>query len=199
MVQIDTILESLVLGCKRTDMLPNDVTYSTVLLDQEGDHSDVSPPVIEFSVEDIARDESRNTERVGVETDDQGKEIGFVYSQWFDAVVQAEVITVSGTQYNHRDLEQDLRDALYVYDKHGVDEQPPDPADTSEPLRDICGLSITDTTPNHDFSMSPSVRSRRTTLDIWFKHTVASSDLGITYGRVKDVDITIDTVTPDDV
>lgn len=198
MVQLNTILDSLVIACKQNNKLPSDVTYSTIVLDSGGDHSNVNPPVIEFSVESIERDTSRNTEKVGIETNENGREIGHIYTSWFDAVVNAEVLTVAGTKYNHRELEQLLRDALYQYDLHGMNHQLPRPDDTTQKLRDVSWISINSIQPDQDFSFSPSVRTRTLSLDVGFTHEVLTSEMGISFEEVDDVEIGVSVVFDDD-
>lgn len=198
MVQLDTILEGMVKACNQSTMLPDAVTYSTVVLDSGGDHSNVHPPVIEFSVNEIERDTSRNTERVGVETDSDGIKIGYIYTQWFDAIVEAEVLSVASTNYNHRELEQGLRNSLYQYDLHGLNEQLPDPSDPSKPLRDVNWVSLSYTTPGSDFGMSPSVRTRTVSIDVGFTHEIRTSDYGIKYEEAEEIDLDVSVVFDED-
>jgi len=188
MVQLNTILESLVVACKRNSKVPDAVTYSTVVLDSGGDHSNIRPPIVEFSVEEIERDTSRNTERVGIETDEDGTEIGHIYTMWLDAVVNVEVLTVAGTNFNHRELEQLHRKALYQYDKHGMNHRLPDPDNTSETLDDVSWVSMSDISPDRDFSLSPSIRTRNITLDVGFTHEISTSEMGIEFDQVDDIE-----------
>lgn len=176
MVRIDTILESLVIACRESDVLPGAVTYSTIVLDAEGDHSDVSTPVIEFSVEDISRDQSRNTEKVGIVVNDDGTEEAFIYELWFTAMINAEVFTVEATEYTHRGLESDLQTTLYGYDEYGINNQLPDPDNPTEPLSNVSWLTYEETTPDNDFGFNPSVRTRNTVIDVGFNHEFLSTD-----------------------
>lgn len=194
MVQLNTILESLMTACKQSSVLPNAVTYSTIVLDSSGAHSDVTPPVIEFSIENIDRRHDRNTEIVGKEHDANGNEIGFRYAQWFDAEVTAEVFTVQKTNFNHRELEQKLRKTLYTYDKHGPDHNLPDPDQPSNPLYDVTKFSLRTVNPEQQFNLQPSVRTRNVALDVEFVHEVTSSELGVEYASAEDVEISIDVV-----
>lgn len=193
MVQLNTILEGLVEGCKGSDAVPDAVTYATIVLDRGGIHSDVTPPVIEFSVDNVQRRTDRNTERVGEYTNG-GTDNGFIYTQWFDARVQAEVITVQDTSYTHRELEQSLRTALYKFDSHGADQQPPDPDDPSQPLADVSRIALDSFEPTQQFNLQPSVRTRVVPLDIEFVHEITSADLGEEYETFDDVEITTDVV-----
>lgn len=194
MVQPNDILESLTAACKRHGDIPSAVTYSTVVLDGAGEHSNVAPPIIEFSVEELDRVESRNSEKWGIETDDDGTEVGYYFTQWFDLTVAVEVFTVTGTPLNHRDLEQALRRALYRYDSYGIGDPLPHPTREDEPLRDICWLIVQETHPNHDFGQSPSVRARTITLDIGFTHEIRTTDLGIEYDTLEEADIGVELV-----
>lgn len=198
MVHANTILESLITTCKADDVLPDDLTYATVELDETGQHSNVSPPVVEFSIDGIDRDRARNDETWGVATDDTGTEIGYIYTQWFDLEVTVTVLTVAGSSHNHRELDQALRQALYRYDIHGPSEQLPDPDDPTTRLPDVNWLAIDETNPSHDFGRSPSVRTRQVGLDIGFTHEITTMDLGIEYDVVENVRTPTDAVASAD-
>ena len=189
MVHANDILESFVVACRQHSDISDDVTFATVELDADGDHSDVSPPIIEFTIEDIERDMSRNTERYGVEIDEDGLEIGYIYKRWYDMTVVAEVFTVSGSSWDHRTLDQDLRQTLYRYDSHGLNQQLPDPDNPTEPLGDVSWVFVEEVEPNNDFSMSPSVRTRLVSIDVGFTHEIRTTDLGIEYDVVEDVKV----------
>lgn len=176
MVRIDTILESLVVACRQSNRLPNAVTYSTIVLDGEGDHSDVSPPIIEFSVDGIERDQSRNTERVGMVYADNGDEEAYIYESWFTATIDAEIFTVASTDFTHRDLETALQTSLYAYDAHGLDHSLPDPVNTTDELEDVSWLVYQATNPDHNFDFNPTARTRQTTLEVGFNHEFLSTD-----------------------
>lgn len=200
MVHADTILESIVVACRRSDSIPSDVTFATVELDAEGEHSNVSPPVIEFTVENIDRDVSRNTERVGIETDEAGDPIGYIFTRWFDMTITTEILTVAGTKFTHRGLDQDLRETLVIYDTNAINEPLPDPNDPSKPLLDVNWFRVGEITPNNDFGMSPTVRGRTVTIDVGFTHEYRTSELGFEYDTIEDVEGVIESIelTADD-
>lgn len=191
MVHADTILESLVHACKESDFLPSAVTYSTIVLDSGGDHSDVQPPVIEFSVDYIEKDQSRNTEKVGVETDG-GKEIGYLFQEWFDLRVVAEVLTVSGTKYTHRELSQQLRKTLYQFDTHGMAQQLPDPDSVGDTLNGISWLFLDSIEPDTDFALSPSIRTRQLSLQVGHTHTFRTSEFDTDIVQLDQVDFSFE-------
>lgn len=199
MVHLNEILEGLVRACKEANDLPPDVTYATVELDSSGEHSDVTPPVIEFSVDDIVRDRSRNTEMVGYEYNDDGHQDGYRFTQWFDATVTAEIISVAQTQYNHRELDRLLRQTLTRFDKHSpLTQQLPDPEDPNETLNDVGSIVVENSEPSHDFDMSPSVRTRQVGLVIDFVHEFKTSELGIEYNSLEEVEVPTDWVSTTD-
>lgn len=189
MVHADTILESLVTACKSSNILPAAVTYSTIVLDSGGDHSNVTPPTIEFTVARISKDQSRNTERVGSEFDQNGIEIGYIFEEWFDLRVTAEITTVSGTKYTHRELSQQLRTTLYQYDSHGMEFPLPDPDATDAPLAGIDWLFLDAIEPDTDFALSPSVRTQELSLQVGFSHEFRTTDLGVDYDTVEAVKV----------
>ena len=200
MVRLNTILEGIVEACNQSDLLDDQLTYATVVLDSGGAHSDVSPPLIELSVDTIERVFDRNTEKVGETTNDSGDVDGFIYAQWFDAIVTAEIFTVSKTSFNHRDLEVDFRDTLYKYDKHGLDYPLPHPDDPSnDVINDVTKLSMRDIQPNQDFNFQPSVRTRSMRIAVEFVHEVTTKDLGITYDRLEEVNWEYDQIGDEEV
>jgi hypothetical protein len=199
MVHADTILESLITACKQSNFLPESVTYSSIVLDSGGDHSDVTPPVIEFTVDVIEKDQSRNTEKVGVETDG-GFEIGYIYAEWFDLRVVAEITTVAGTKFTHRGLSQKLRKTLYQYDTHGMGDTLPDPDDPNQPINDVDWLFLDSVDSSTDFALSPSVRTRELSFQVGFTTEFKTSefDTDITVLGQKEISFTANTVEADD-
>jgi hypothetical protein len=197
MVTANTILESFAYSCRQSDIVPNDVTFATVELDSEGEHSDVSLPVVEIFVTNIERSQERNTERVGVECDDAGNEIGYVYTQWFTLNARVMISTVPQTRHTHRDLDRAIRKSLYRHDSYGPRQALPDPNESGT-LSDIDWVHVNEIRRDNDFSLSPSVRGRQFDVEIGFTHEITSSDLGIDYETVDDVRVTTDVVYDDD-
>jgi hypothetical protein len=189
MVHLDTILEGLGTACNNATLLSDQITYATIVLDREGDHSDVTPPVVEFSVEEIQRDTSRNTEKNGPVVDDSGKQIDGLYSRWWNATIAVEVLSVAGTGFTHRGIEQDLRQVLYQFDNHGPNKQIPNPCfgnsgedgcpeNPDEHLENVTELKLQSIEPQMDFNTSPSIRTRRLRIDTKFVHDLRATDLG---------------------
>ncbi len=186
MVTADTILESLVKSCNQFPELPDTVTYTSVELDMDGNHSNVSLPIVEFYIEDIQRDQSRNTEKVGHTLDSEGDYDGYVYSQWFTMEVSVDIQTVPETNTTHRGLDQLVRKALYRHDNHGPAKRLPKPQ-ASGTLDDVSWVYVDNIQRSHDFALSPSVRGRSVALEIGFTHTLTSEELGIEHDTVKEV------------
>ena len=177
MVHLDTILEGLRTSCNNATFLSDQITYATIVLDREGNHSDVTPPVVEFSVEEIQRDTSRNTEKNSpVFEDDQGYDQ--IYSRWWNATIAVEVLSVAGTDFTHRGIEQDLRKVLYQFDNHGPNKQIPDPDDPEIGLDNVTELKLQSIEPQMDFNTSPSIRTRRLRIDTKFVHDLRATELG---------------------
>lgn len=178
MVHLDTILEGLRTACNNATLLSDQITYATIVLDREGDHSDITPPVVEFSIEEIQRDTSRNTEKNGPVVDDSGKQVDGLYSRWWNATIAVEVLSVAGTGFTHRGIEQDLRQVLYQFDNHGPNKQIPDPDNPETGLENVTELKLQSVEPQMDFNTSPSIRTRRLRIDTKFVHDLRATDLG---------------------
>lgn len=191
MVHPNEILEGLKETCTQSSFLPSTITYATVELDAESEHANVSLPIIEFTVDEIERDLSRNNERVGTEYDSNDNEIGYVYQGWFDMQVTASVITASRGEENHRDLDQRLRKTLAVHDDHKLGRPLPDPASTGD-LTGISLFQVGNITPAHDFESSPTMRAREITLFIGFVHDYYTTELEGPYDFVEDVNVSVD-------
>ena len=192
MVHPDTILESLVTSCKRHTAVPEQVSYATVELDAEGEHSNVSLPIIEFRIDDIRRSQSRNTDRVGKTIASDGTETGYQYSQWYEMDVVIAVQTAPQTSSSHRELDQLTRKSVYRHDTHGPGVPLPDPDSVGDELNGITWVYTEGTSPTHDFGYSPSIRSRQIRLEVGFEHDLTSADLGIEYDTVEAVEPTVD-------
>jgi hypothetical protein len=178
MVHLDTILEGLRTACNNATLLSDQITYATIVLDREGDHSDITPPVVEFSVEEIQRDTSRNTEKNGPVVDNSGKQVDGLYSRWWNATIAVEILSVTGTDFTHRGIEQDLRQVLYRFDNHGPNKQIPNPDDPKTGLENVTELKLQSVEPQMDFNTSPSIRTRRLRIDTKFVHDLRATDLG---------------------
>lgn len=189
MVQPNTLLESLATTCRQFDALPSQVTYATVELDGDGDHSNVSLPIVEFTFDALDRNRRRNTDRVGTTYNDDGSESGYIYAEWYDGRITVSVETVPQLDYTHRELAAKVRTALYRHDTHGTSLALPNP---EQPTRSLAGVSefVTDTvTPSNDFGSSPSRRAQTIEIDVGFEHEYTSAELGIEYDVLRDVDV----------
>lgn len=191
MVHPNTILESLAFSCQHNTVLPDQVSYATVELDGGGEHSDVSLPIVEFRITDIARDGSHNTDRHGVTRAPDGTETGYRYDSWYVMDVVVAVQTASQTSITHRELDQLTRQALFRHDQNGPNKPLPDPNSVSETLNGISWVRVGGTSPEHEFALSPSIRSREIRLEIGFENERTSADLGIEHDVVEDVDVTV--------
>jgi len=202
MVKPNTVLESFVTICERSPALPSDVTYSTIELDRAGEHSNVSLPVIEFKYNSVERDTSRNTEKVGVEYDDNDNPIGYIFTRWLTAEIKANIYTVAQSSYNSRRLRQQLDYVLYLYDSRSprTARKPlPDPNNPSIALPDIDQVTVAGYEPAHSLGLSPALRDEQVSIEAQFTHELRTSELGIEYELVEEIDTPTDWVeTKDD-
>lgn len=188
MVHPNEILESLRVACNQADVLSEDITYSTVELDAQNEHANVPLPIVEFVVDYIDREETRNTEKIGTELDDDGNEIGYIYQSWFTMGVDANVLTASRGAGNHREIDQDLRNVLYQFDDHGMQRRPPNPDNPSETLNGISHFAVSQIQSAHDFTKNPTLRARQIDLTISYVHTYYTTDIFGAYDYVEDVE-----------
>lgn len=187
MATSNEILESLRVACRRSDHLPSSVTYSTVQLDSQGEHANVSLPIIEFEINEIDPIKDHNTSRTGVEVDDRGNEVGYVHDHVFQMEMQANVMTASQGAYNHRQLDQRLRDILTLYDKSDLAKPLPHPENRDEILEGIIEFEVGSIQPAHDFGTSPTLRARQIKIYVEYKYERLTSDLGVEYEVIEDV------------
>jgi len=178
MVFADTVLRGTATGVSDTGLLPDDVTFSVIELDAEGEHADISPPIVEFEPIDIFRDESRNNERSGYVTNDADERIGRTYEQWFTMEFRADVSVSARSSFDERTLHRQLVDSLAIYDSHDLDEPLPDPRDNDhEYLTDVHSLTILRARPNNQLQSSPAVRGSRTRCRVLFQHELDETEL----------------------
>jgi hypothetical protein len=194
MVFADTVLRATATGVSNSGLLPDDVTFSIVELDSEGEHADVSPPIVEFEPIEIFRDRSRNNERSGYVLNDDGERIGRTYEQWFTMEFRADVSVAARTDFDERTLHRRLLDALSVFDSHTLDEPLPDPRNNDqEYLADVHSLSVLRTQPNNQLQSSPAVRGSRTRSQVLFQHELDETELTGSTDPIRTVarDITV--------
>jgi len=169
--------------------MPSQLTYATVELDADGNHSTVSLPFIEFTFDAFERDRSHNTDRVGETQAKDGSQSGYVYEEWYDARIVASVETVPQLDYTHRDLAERLRKSLYRYDVHGPGHALPDPEHPTTSLNGVSEFAVDTVTPTNDFGSSPSRRAQSVEIDVGFEHQYTSAELGIEYGVLRDITV----------
>jgi hypothetical protein len=176
MVRPDTIAKSITTACKESGRFPTATSYSTFELDTTGGQSNVRPPVIEVTVIDSIRSRPHNTDFVCYTTDDDGNRTGRIYHALFELSLQIDVWTAEHDEFDPYELGQSVRQTLYRYDDHMIDDPLPDPDDPSTPLGDIDRVAVNEGSVENDLTMTPALRRWRQTVEIWF-HEEVRTDL----------------------
>lgn len=172
MVRPDTALESVVTALKESNRLPDATSYSIYEVDSDGGQSNLRPPIVEITTNDVVRSDPHNTDLVGMATDDAGNEIGRIYESNFEMPIQIDVWTAEGGQYDMHEIGEAVRYALYQYDDRQRGKPLPDPDDPTRSLADIERFTISDGGIRNDLSMTPALRRWRQTGDVWFHERV---------------------------
>lgn len=176
MVRPDTALKSVATALKQSDRLPDATTYSIYELDSDGGQSNVRPPIVEITTTDVVRSDPHNTNLVGYETDDKGRQIGYIYEARFDMPFSIDLWTAEGGQYDPHELGEAVRYALYKYDAHHVGDPLPNPDNPDQRQPEIRRFTVGDGGVRNDLSMTPALRRWRQTGELWFHETINTAE-----------------------
>lgn len=176
MVRPDTALDGVVTALKESNRLPDATTYSIYEVDSDGGQANLRPPIVEVTTNDVMRSDSHNTDLVGMETDNAGNEIGYIFNAQFEMPFQIDVWTAEGGDYDPHELGEAVRYALYQYDDQQRGLPLPDPNDPSTNLSEVEKFTMGDGGIRNDLSMTPALRRWRQTGDIWFHETVNTAE-----------------------
>jgi len=176
MVRPDEVLESIAVAIKDSDRLPNSTTYSVYEVDVDGGQSNLRPPIVEITTDSVIRSQPHNTDLVGMATDDNGNEIGYIYRSKFTMPFQIDVWTAEGDSFDPYEIGESVRYALYQYDDQQVGDPLKDPSDTSQPLDSVDKFMVNDGSVRNDLSMTPALRRWRQTGEVWFHETVNTAE-----------------------
>lgn len=176
MVRPDTALESVVTALRESNRLPEATTYSIYEIDSDGGQSDLRPPIVEITTNDVLEANAHNTDQVGFATDSDGNQIGRIYEAEFEMPIEIDVWTAEGGQYDPHEIGEAVRYALYEYDAGKMAEPLPDPDDPAQSLDGIVRFTIEDGGIRNDLSMTPALRRWRQTGEVWFTETLNTAE-----------------------
>lgn len=196
MVDAQTVLESVATALHDSDRLPDETTYATLELDPGGAQADVQPPVVELTLQELARDTTSNTEFVGYETDSNGNRIGRRYQSWFRLQVQLDCLSADGSEYDAREMGQQVREALRRYDTRQLGRPLPNPDGSGGNLYAVRTVAVENSSRPNDLSMTPTLRRTRTNLSCWFKDEYSSVDYDGPADYIEDYSISTTVYSP---
>jgi hypothetical protein len=189
MVYAETVLRSIATVLVDAKQLPDDLTFATVELDQSGEHADVELPVVELTAETVDRNQSRNTERVGMVYDATNTPVGYEYAYSFDMRARMEILTAARSENDARELSQTIRFLLSEYDDHSIGNPLPDPSDDGV-LDEVTEFVVGGRTTENDFSLSHALRREVFEIDCGFVHRFDETEL------VGERDVVTSVLTP---
>lgn len=172
MVRPDTALESVVTALKESGRLPDSTTYSIYELDADGGQANLRPPIVEITTTDVVRSDPHNTDLTGMATDNNGNEIGYIFTAKFEMPFEIDVWTAEGGSYDPHEIGEHVRYALYQYDDQQYGDPLPDPDAPDTTLGEVEKFMMGDGQVRNDLSMTPALRRWRQTGEVWFHETV---------------------------
>lgn len=196
MVDAQTVLESVATALHDSERLPETTTYATLEVDPDGAQADIKPPLVEIELENLSRATDTSSEFVGYHTDSNGNRIGRRYKSWFNVRMRLDCLAADQSAYDVRDMGQNLRDALRLYDTSQIGNPLPDPADSTKTLSDVDTVDVLNSSRPNDLSMTPALRRTRTMLECWFADEYSSVDYEGPADYIEDYTITTTVYSP---
>jgi len=106
---------------RRSQKMPEDMSYVLREPDVEGQDAAVSVPVTILQDTDTTRDDPANSNFNGYLTNDAGEEVGKIYETHWEMSLQIDIWTAAGSDVDVDTLGQQLHEVLYAYDTRGPD------------------------------------------------------------------------------
>jgi len=145
----------------RDTRIPDRMSYIIHEADQEGQHSNVSLPLIEMVIENVSRDDRNNTTFSGFVYDSDGNQVGRRFETKWEMQLYMNLWTADGSDHNVSELGSVLHTVLFDHDELGPDE--PFTTEDGEPFDDIWGFRLGDSERTDEFGQTPTVRRVRLT------------------------------------
>jgi hypothetical protein len=164
MVSYEQAVEVIRDNIDRDSRLPDRMSYIIHEADQEGQHANVSLPLIEMQIANVSRDDRNNTTKRGFVFDTDGNRVGRLFESKWEMELYLNIWTVDGSDYNVDELASVVKTVLFDHDELGPDE--PFTMDGGEPVDDIWGFRLGDSERTDEFGQTPSVRRLRLTATV---------------------------------
>lgn len=166
MVTSRTVLNAIARAIKRSRRLPKGTNYIVGEPDLQGTDSYIELPAIVVGEVATIRDDSHTTDLVGYETDDTGSRIGRIWQASYEMETQIDIYTAAGASAKNslERLEPGTRRALQRYDSQLRADFLPD--ENGNDIGAIRELTIGESRPENDLTMSPSLLRQRFSVNV---------------------------------
>lgn len=163
MVRPQEIVDSVLYTLQEADDIPSAANY--VGYEPDINSESIKLPLIEVSTGTMANVNRANTEFVDMKTDDNGREVGRIYSTLYTLELNVAVWTAHGSKWSPRDIGDEVRDELYKHATSGPDLPLISPEDRSS-LDEVWRVNIQDGSQTDDLNTSPTLRRWRQTITV---------------------------------
>lgn len=138
---------------------PEEMSYILREPDPDGQDSAVSIPVTVLKDINIDRDDPSNSTFVDYLENSSGERVGKVYETKWEMIIEIDIWTAAGSEYNVDEIGEQLHEVLFAYDSRGPAKTFRD--DSGEARELIYDFSLQDSERNDSLDQSPSVRRWR--------------------------------------
>lgn len=145
----------------RDDRIPDKMSYVIHEADAEGEHANVSLPLLELQIANVSRDDDNNSTFAGYVFNTDGERVGRRYETKWEMTLRLNLWTADGSDYNVQEIGDVLHTVLFDYDELGPAEL--FTTESGEPVEDIWGFRLQDDERVDDFGQTPTVRRLRKT------------------------------------
>lgn len=155
MVQSREALKIIADTLRRSQKMPEDMSYVLREPDVEGQDSAVSVPVTILQDTDTTRDDPANSNFSGYLTNDAGERVGKIYETHWEMSLQLDIWTAAGSDADVDELGQLLHEVLYDYDTRGPDKTFVD--EDGEKREMIYDFTLQDGSRDDNLDQTPSI------------------------------------------
>jgi hypothetical protein len=154
MVRPQELIEAVLVTLQDCSDIPDSANF--IGYEPDIDSESIKLPLIEVSTGLMSELSEMNTDFVGFQKDDQGRDIGRIYESLYTLELNIAVWTAHGSKYSPREISDAIRDALYAHSTSGPARPLRNP--DGSPVDEVWRFAVQEGEQTDDLATSPTLR-----------------------------------------
>jgi len=154
MVRPQELIEGVLYTLQQSDSLSSSVNF--IGYEPDIDSEPIKLPMIEVSPGIQENISEMNTDFIGMETDDSGREVAEIYESLYTLEINVAIWTAHGSKFSPREISNTVRDELYSHDTSGPGKPLRNSDDSS--IDEVWRFSLQEGEQTDNLGTSPTLR-----------------------------------------